>query len=60
MCILLIDLLLFLITVAQILFLLYGVVVSDDMADNVAEKVLFITVPLLSLFSMIYITFVWG
>lgn len=60
MYILLIDFLLVLITVAQILFLLYGVIVSDDMADNIAEKILFITVPFLSLVSMIYITFIWG
>lgn len=60
MCILLIDFLLVLITVAQILFLLYGVIVSDDMADNIAEKILFVTVPFLSLASMIYITFIWG
>lgn len=60
MYILLIDFLLVLITVAQILFLLYGVIVSDYMADNKVEKILFISIPFLSLISMIYITFVWG
>lgn len=60
MYILLIDFLLVLITVAQILFLLYGVIVSDYMADNKVEKILFITVPFLSLVSMVYITFIWG
>lgn len=60
MYILLIDFLLVLITMVQILFLLYGVIVADDMADNKVEKILFITVPFLSLVSMVYITFIWG
>lgn len=60
MYILLIDFLLVLITLVQFLFLLYGVIVSDYMADNKVEKILFISIPFLSLISMIYITFVWG